>query len=86
MNIQEFQTAVSAHPEFIEVRVDDYRSQFVAVTKKPEAVLTYDCLAGTYTYAFNGARGIGTSIEAAQEAFDSAYNLVQRQYELSLLG
>lgn len=86
MNIHQFKALVADHPEFIEVRVDDYRNQFVAVTKKPEAVLTYDCAAGTYSYSFNGAQGTGKTIEEAQKAFDSAYDLIQRQYELSLLG
>ena len=87
MNIQQFQAAVrSTHPEFVNFVHDDYYNQFVATTEFPATVLTYDCLAGTYTVSFNGGEGNGETVEEAKAAFEKDYDRIQRNYELSRLS
>ena len=87
MNIQQFEALVIAsHPEFTQFNYDSYRDEFVAVTNSPATVLTYDCLAGTYTVSFNGGMGVGETIEAAFASFEKDYDRIQRNYELSRLS
>ena len=84
--LKAFKALLSHHPEFIRVEADDYRNQLVAVTAKPETILTYACSEQTYTYAFNGGKGVGETIEEAKTAFEENYQMIMREYELSRLS